>query len=127
MKKLLKRIFNPDGKNMIPEDQDAIDYLILNKALEVAGVDSKTGELLYAFTPKIKDIMPELYHEHLNHVNSEIMGMWEKGFVNVDFFAEEPVVTLTEKAFNQEEILKLSKDHQWALEEMKRLMKKRNF
>jgi hypothetical protein len=127
MKKLLKRIFNPDGKNMIPEDQDAIDYLILNKALEVAGVDSKTGELLYAFTPKVKDIMPELYHEHLNHVNSEIMRMWEKGFVNVDFFAEEPVVTLTEKAFDQAEISKLSQDNQWALEEMKRLMKKRNF
>ena len=127
MKKLLKRIFNPDGKNMIPEDQNAIDYLILNKALEVAGVDSKTGELLYAFTPKIKEIMPELYHEHMNHVNSEIMTMWEKGFVDVDFFAKEPIVTLTEKAFNQEEISKLSQEHRWALEEMKRLMKKRNF
>ncbi len=127
MKKLLKRIFNPDGKNMIPEDQDAIDYLILNKALEVAGVDSKTGELLYAFTPKIKEIMPALYHEHMNHVNSEIMTMWEKGFVDVDFFAKEPIVTLTEKAFNQEEISKLSSEHRWALEEMKRLMKKRNF
>ena len=49
-------IFNPDGKNMIPEDQDAIDYLILNKGLEVVGVDSKTGELLYSFTPKIKGL-----------------------------------------------------------------------
>jgi hypothetical protein len=112
---------------MIPEDQNAIDYLILNKALEVSGVDSKTGELLYSFTPKIKDIMPDLYHEHLNHVNSEIMAMWEKGFVNVDLFSEEPIVTLTAKAFDNNEISKLSNDHQWALNEMKRLMKRRNF
>jgi len=127
MKKILKLIFNPDGKNMIPEDQNAIDYLILNKALEVVGVDSTTGELLYGFTPKIKDIMPELYREHLNHVNSEIMTMWEKGFVNVDLLSDEPIVTLTDKAFDKDEVAKLSQDHRWALDEMKRLMKRRNF
>jgi hypothetical protein len=120
-------IFNPDGKNMIPEDQDAIDYLILNKALEVVGVDSNTGELLYGFTPKIKEVMPELYKEHMNHVNTEIMTMWEKGFVDVDLLSDEPIVTLTDKAFDQAEISKLSSDHRWALEEMKRLMKRRNF
>lgn len=127
MKKLFKRIFNPDGKNMIPEDKDTVDYLILNKGLEVSGVDSATGELLYSFTPKIKELMPELYKAHMNHVNSEIMAIWEKGFVNIDFFSDEPVVTLTEKAFDNKEISQLSKDHQWAVEEMKRLMKQRNF
>jgi hypothetical protein len=127
MKKLFKRIFNPDGKNMIPEDQDAVDYLILNKALEVAGVDSSTGELLYSFTPKIKELMPELYKEHINHVNSEIMHMWEMGFVDINFFEENPVVHITTKAFDDKEVAKLSSEHRWALEEMKRLMKKRNF
>ena len=127
MKKLLKRIFSPDGKNMIPDDQNAVDYLILNKGLEVAGVDSKTGELLYAFTPKIKELMPELYKAHMNHVNSELMFMWEKGFVNINFLEENPRVTLTPKAFDEIEVSQLSKDHQWAIEELKRLMKKRNF
>ncbi len=120
-------IFNPDGKNMIPEDQDAVDYLILNKGLEVVGVDSKTGELLYSFTPKIKELMPELYDAHINHVNKEIMALWEKGFVNVDFLSDNPIVTLSDKAFIAHEVATLSQDHQWALEEMKRLMKKRNF
>jgi hypothetical protein len=117
-------MFNPD-KNMIPEDQTAVDYLILNKALEVVGVDSQTGEFLYSFTPKMKEIMPELYNQHLNHVNAEIMKMWELGFVNVDFLAEEPVVTVTAKAFNKEEIAKLPQDLQWSLEEIKRLLKRR--
>ena len=127
MKKLLKRIFNPDGKNMIPEDQDAVDYLILNKGLEVAGVDAATGELLYSFTPKIKELMPELYKAHIDHVNAEIMVMWEKGFVNIDLLSDDPRVTLTEKAFNQEEISKLSDDNRWGIEEIKRLLKRRNF
>ena len=127
MKKLFKMIFNPDGKNMIPEDQDAIDYLILNKGLEVVGVDSKTGELLYSFTPKIKELMPDLYDAHINHVNKEIMALWEKGFVNVDFLSDNPIVTLSDKAFIASDVATLSPEHQWALEEMKRLMKKRNF
>ena len=127
MKKLFKRIFNPDGKNMIPEDQDAIDYLILNKGLEVAGVDSNTGELLYSFTPKIKELMPDLYNAHINHVNKEIMVLWEKGFVDVDLMSDNPIVTLTAKAFDNKEIEGLSNEHRWGLEEMKRLMKKRNF
>lgn len=127
MKKLFKMIFNPDGKNMIPEDQDAIDYLILNKGLEVAGVDSKTGELLYSFTPKIKELMPDLYNAHINHVNKEIMVLWEKGFVDVDLMSDNPIVTLTAKAFDNKEIEGLSNEHRWGLEEMKRLMKKRNF
>lgn len=127
MKKLFKRIFNPDGKNMIPEDQDAIDYLILNKGLEVAGVDSNTGELLYSFTPKIKELMPDLYDAHINHVNQEIMALWEKGFVDVDLMSDNPIVTLTAKAFDNKELEGLSPEHKWGLEEMKRLMKKRNF
>jgi len=127
MKKLFKRIFNPDGKNMIPEDQDAIDYLILNKGLEVAGVDSNTGELLYSFTPKIKELMPDLYNAHINPVNKEIMVLWEKGFVDVDLMSDNPIVTLTAKAFDNKEIEGLSNEHRWGLEEMKRLMKKRNF
>ena len=127
MKKLFKRIFNPDGKNMIPEDQDAIDYLILNKGLEVAGVDSNTGELLYSFTPKIKELMPDLYNAHINHVNQEIMALWEMGFVEVDLMSDNPIVTLTAKAFDNKELEGLSSEHKWGLEEMKRLMKKRNF
>lgn len=127
MKKLFKRVFNPDGKNMIPNDQNAVEYLILNKALEVSGVDSKTGEILYSFTPKIKDLMPDLYKAHLNHVNAELMFMWEKGFVNIDFLSDDPKITLTGKAFDNDEINNLSEEHRWVLREMKRLMQQRNF
>jgi hypothetical protein len=125
MKKIFKMMFDPENKDSIPDDQTAIDYLLIKGGLEVAGIDSKTGEFLYVFTPKIKEIMPELYHEHMNHVNNEIMGLWEKGFVNIDLMSENPIVTLTQKALDIEEVSKLDPKDQWSIEEIKRLLKHR--
>lgn len=102
---------------------ETIDFLILNGAIEVAGIDESTGEMLFQFTPKIKDYMPEIYDEHLNHVHSEVMRLWELGFLHIDFLSDEPNVATTPKAFDNEAISGLSKDDQWSLKEIKRLMK----
>lgn len=104
------------------EDQEIIDKLILDGGLQVAGVDSETGEFLYQFTPKLKEISPTLYNEHLNHVNNELMRLWEKGFLNINIMDESPIVRLTEKAFDKSEINKLSKEDRWSIEEIKRLL-----
>ena len=121
MKKLFKRIFNPDGKNMSSDENEMIEKLILEGAMEVAGVDAENGELLYSFTPKIEQVMPELYHDHMNSVNAEILSLWERGYVDIDFLAKDPVVTLGSKSFNNAEVLKLSKREKWSIEELKRL------
>ena len=121
MKKLLKRMFNPDGKNMSSQENDMIEKLILAGALEIAAIDSEDGSILYTFTPKIKEVMPDLYHEHINRVNSELLNLWEKGYVNIDFLANYPIITPAEKSFDQEELLKLSKQDRWSVEEIKRL------
>lgn len=125
MKKIFKMIFNPDGKNMIPEDQDSIDYLILNGGIEVAGIDCQVGEFLYSFTPKIKDLMPELYEEHIRDVNSHILNLWEKGFLNINFMEDDPIVNISEKGLDSEEISKLPEENQWHLNEIKRLLRKK--
>jgi hypothetical protein len=102
-------------------NEDAmIDDLILQGALEVAGIDSQTGEFLYSVTDKMKDIMPDLYEEHLNTVNKDIMALWENGFVDVDFNEDNPIVRLSFKAHDVKAISMLPKDLQWALEEIKR-------
>ena len=121
MKKIFKRIFNPDGKTMSSQEDEIIERLILDGALEVAGVDSEDGSLLYSFTPKIKEIMPELYNDHINNVNSEILSLWERGYVDIDFLSKDPLVTLTKKSFNELEMSKLSKKEKWSIEELKRL------
>ena len=107
-------MFNDDSISKI------IDELILEGGLEVAGVDPDTGEMLYAFTPKVKDLMPELYNDHLNFVNDELMVLWEKGYVNIDFLRDDPLISLTTKSDDPEETLKLSKQERWSLQELKR-------
>ena len=125
MKKLFKRIFNPDDKTMTSSENEMIEKLILEGGLEVAGVDSENGSFLYSFTPKIKELMPELYNDHLNRVNSEILSLWERAYVDIDFLAKEPVVTLTDKSFDPVEMSKLRKQDVWAIEELKRLTRKK--
>lgn len=115
-------MFNPESKSMDPIEQDIMDYLILNNALEVVAVDSITGELLYSFTPKIKEIMPGLYEEHMNSVNSDILSLWERGYINIDFLLDEPKITLTKKALDKEELKNLSVDDLWSINEIKRLL-----
>jgi hypothetical protein len=104
-------------------DQEIIDELILSGGLQVAGIDSETGQFLYQFTPKLKEIHPALYHEHVNHVNGELMRLWEMGFLNIDFMSENPIVTLSAKALDDTELAKLSKEDRWGVEEIKRLLK----
>lgn len=104
------------------KENSIFDNLILKGALQMAGVDENTGEILYQFTPKLKEIMPDLYNEHLNYVNNELMRLWEMGFVNMDLFSDNPIVTLTHKALDQEAISKLSKEDRWAIEEIRRIL-----
>lgn len=107
---------------MSPEDK-MLEYLILSGAIEVAAVDSQ-GQLLYAFTPKIHEIMPDLFEEHLKAINEEIMFLWTYGFIDIDFLAENPMITITKKALDEKHLEELEPNRRNALEEIKRLLRK---
>jgi hypothetical protein len=107
------------------EEERIIDSLILDGGLEVSAMDEDTGEILYSFTPKIKDLMPDLYQEHIKTVNSEVMNLWEKGFINLELFEKDPMITITPKALNKEEIERLSKQERWSLFEIIRLLQRK--
>ena len=105
-------------------NDESIDSLILAGVVEVAAVDTETGEFLYSFTDKFKEIMPELYEIHINYIHNEVMYFWEKGLVHIDdITGENPVVSLTEKAFDEDAISQLSKSKQESLNEIKRILK----
>jgi len=110
---------------MASEEDKIIDDLILNGGLEVAALDEDTGEMLYSFTPKIQELMPDLYDEHIRGVNSEVMNLWEKGFLNLDLFEKDPIITITAKALDKEEIQGLSKQERWSLFEIIRLLQRK--
>jgi hypothetical protein len=101
-----------------------IEALIITGAIEVVGIDPKTQQPLYKFNQSIQEIMPELYEEHINEINRDIMRLWENGFLEIDFMSDDPVVTLNNKAFNDEEIEKISRELQISLLEIKRLLLK---
>lgn len=104
--------------------EPSIEDLILAGAVEVSGIDPETGEFLYNFTGKMKEVLPELYNMHINQVHDEIMYFWERGFVELDdMTAKNPRVRLTEKAFDVEAIAELSKEKMMALYEIKRILK----
>jgi hypothetical protein len=107
---------------MTNNEDELIKNLILEGALEVSGLDSDTGELLYTVTPKMQEFMPDMYEDHLKQVNKDILNLWEKGYVNINFLDEEPMVTISEKGLDKKEVAKLSKQEIWAFEEIKRLL-----
>lgn len=108
---------------MKPEDIN-IEGLILSGALEVAAVDVESGEILYQFTDKLKDIMPELYNEHLNFVNAEVLYFWERGFLTIDdITSDNPIVRVSQKSLDVEQVKALPRDKQRSLAEIMRILK----
>jgi hypothetical protein len=46
------------------------------------------------------------------------------GYLEIDFMQEDPVITIGTKSLDLQEVSKLSKDDQWHLNEIKRLLKR---
>jgi hypothetical protein len=103
------------------EEDLLIEELIISGALEIAGIDKNTGQPLYNMTKKMKEVMPELYEEYLDSTNKSIMGLWEKGFVDMNLLEKDPIVMPNIKAYDLYEISKLTVEEVWTLEEIKRL------
>ena len=88
------------------ENYNEIDFLILNGAIEVIGLDDN-GEFLYAFTDKIMEMVPDLKEEVSKTYVEEIDTLWELGYLNMDISKENPSVTLTNMAYNDKMVSEL--------------------
>lgn len=104
------------------DDNEFIEKLILSGALEVAGIDMETGEPLYNFTEKLKDVSPDLHNEVSTYFSKETMALWQYGFISMDVTMPNPLIKLTPKAFQQEEVDKLDKTNRYTLKEIIRIM-----
>lgn len=89
-----------------------IEKLILLGAMEVAGIDSVTGEFLYAFTPKLMELDPRLAKEINGTIQNGIFDLWAEGFLEIDLTVDEPTVKLTEKCFDEFAVASLSDERQ---------------
>jgi hypothetical protein len=50
------------------------------------------------------------------------MSLWQKGFVDIDFFSDDPLININDKYYNEDEVAKLSKEERWSLRELKRVI-----
>lgn len=106
--------------------EPTIEELILSGVVEVSSVDPDSGEFLYSFTDKLHEVMPELLNRKLDFVKQEVDFFLEIGFLEVDNpKSRNPIIFLTDKAFDEEEVSTLSKNKQNSLKEIKRLFEER--
>lgn len=105
----------------MPTPEEYIDFLILNGAVEVSGVDSNTGDFTYQFTDKMFDIAPNVYEQMQKQFQADIMSLWTKGLVSMDPTIENPIVGLTKKAFDRDQHSDLSDTELEALNNVKRM------
>ncbi len=84
-------------------DTEKIDELILNGSLEISGI-TEDGNFTFVFTDKLKENDPETYAAVVSHFYSLITKFWEMGFLEFDMSDSNPLVRLTEKAFDKNAI-----------------------
>lgn len=104
-------------------EEDIVESLILNGGLEVAGIDIETGEAVYNFTNKLEQINPELNKVAKNYFHLEMMNLWEKGFLDIDLESDNPVVSITDKALEEDQVNLLDKSERHSLKEVIRITK----
>lgn len=91
---------------------NSIEYLILEGAAEVSGIDLETGEAVYTFTDKLEEINPKLHGVVKEYISGSVLSLWVKGYLEIDYFDDDPMVKLTEKAFDSESIALLDQKEQ---------------
>jgi len=109
----------PDEKAEI-----ALVNLIDKGAVSFEGLD-ENGEPMYRFTEKLQEVAPELYRIHIQMLNTEIMALWEKGFIEMDLFDPNPTIKLSKKAFGVDAAIELNDTLLNFLNEIKRIYRER--
>ncbi|MEY3311965.1 MAG: hypothetical protein RL348_1308 [Bacteroidota bacterium] len=102
------------------QEPSDFDKLVLSGVVEPAALDPDTGEMLYTFNKDLENINPELHKLVLDNFISSAMKLWELGFINMDVTLNNPMVSLTSRAFDETNINELDEDMQFSLKEIKR-------
>jgi predicted transcriptional regulator len=67
-----------------PQDGEMLDYYIQLGAIEVAGI-SEDGEFIFGITELAREVAPDLWEAHANHVDQSMMQLYEMGLVNIAY------------------------------------------
>jgi hypothetical protein len=96
-------------------DDETIEYLMSIGALEFDSVGEE-GEPRYKFTEKARELVPDLYKEHMKDFNVLVFSLWSKDFIDVVFDEDgEPLISINENSFNPDKHDKLNDEEFSAL------------
>lgn len=66
-------------------DDEIIGWLEEQDAVIWDGM-AENGEAIFRFNlEKLKDVMPELYDEIMQDIDSDLMALYQEGFVEIDY------------------------------------------
>jgi hypothetical protein len=81
-------------------EDEFMQYLVLNGYLEVSSIDLANNEPLYKFTDKIKkneDVKFDKFHYFYDNV----MSLWENNFLKIDLKKSDTFISFLESKLNK--------------------------
>jgi len=104
------------------KSNEIFDKLILTGGLRFVGKDPETGQNMYIKTEMLKDIDPKLDFALGKYFSEMVMRLWEKGFIDMDVTDANPIVKLSEKSLNVEQVNSLNADERSALKQLMKVL-----
>ena len=99
-------------------EEELIQYLLSIGALEHV-YDDADNNPIYRLTENAKELVPELYQEHMKDFHMASFSLWSKGLINIVFNENgEPLIGLNENSIDLEKTKDLPKNEKEALQEM---------
>jgi len=68
----------------VEDGMSDLDHYIEIGAIEVVGVD-EGGEFILSITEAAKELAPELWAAHVNHIDETLVNLYEKGLMSVEY------------------------------------------
>lgn len=99
-------------------DDNVLEQLILDGMVEFAGIDQKSGEMLYSFTEKAITSLPDFFVLAMESHMKDIYTLWELGFLDMDIADQNPLVKITEKALDPDQVESLPTELRLSLEQI---------
>ena len=65
------------------EDME-IGYYLEIGAISLEGMD-ENGEMIFAINEKAREVAPELWQAHMQHVDESLLKLYEKGLMQVEY------------------------------------------
>lgn len=104
------------------KSNEIFDKLVLTGGLRFAGKDPETGENMYIKTDMLKDIDPKLDLALGKYFSEMAMRLWEKGFIDMDVTEANPIVRLSEKSFDIDQVKSLDANERSALKQLMKIL-----